>query len=145
MGNEFLKNLYTKGIPGEETVAKILRQYDPDTYRIKGRDVEKDIVCPNLNRTFEVKNQANAKHNVVVEYGVYNKRGLTLTGLHRSTADYWVFLCWEKAIFIKRNMLEQIVADKDIQTYKKRQQIVYLRLAQIKQDLIPNSHKIYEL
>ena len=104
------------GIQAELRVLRELQQRYPDAHRIEGYHAEYDIEVPN-RFTVEVKyDPASQKTgNIVVEY--YHRK---VSGLHRSTADWWVFDTGEKCIWLTRAAVHQCIVSESLEPVKIR-------------------------
>lgn len=105
-----------RGIVAELKVLRDLQQKYPEARRIDGYHAEYDIEVPD-KFTVEVKFDPASKRtgNVVVEY--YHGK---VSGLHRSTADWWVFDTGEKRIWLTRAAVQQCILSESLAPVKIR-------------------------
>lgn len=104
------------GIERELKVLRDLQRKYPDARRIEGKHSEYDIEVPG-KFTVEVKYDPVSQRtgNIVVEY--YHRE---VSGLHRSTADWWVFDTGEKCIWLTRAAVHQCIFNGSFQPVKIR-------------------------
>ena len=103
-----------RGIVSELKVLNDLRERYPDAYKVEGKHSEYDLVVPG-EFTVEVKFDPASKRtgNIVVEY--YHRE---VSGLHRSTADWWVFDTGEKCIWLTRSAVHDCIFSRGHQPVK---------------------------
>lgn len=105
----FFKDLNNIGIPTEELALKWIKEnIDDKAYRIVGKDKEKDIVAPTINKWFEVKDCNRAIKNVPIKL---KSHGAQDSGLSTTKSDYWVFYVQNKFMIIKTEKLKEIIED----------------------------------
>ena len=101
------------GIQAELKILQQLRRKYPDAYKVEGKHSEYDLVVPG-QFTVEVKYDPASQRtgNVVVEY--YHGKA---SGLHVSTADYWVFDTGERggAIWLSRAAVRQCLVSESLE------------------------------
>lgn len=94
-----------RGIESELKVLRDLQQRYPEARKIQGKHSEYDIEVPD-QFTVEVKFDPASQRtgNVVIEY--YHRK---VSGLHVSTADWWVFDTGESCIWLTRAAVHQCI------------------------------------
>lgn len=105
-----------KGILAELRLLKELQKKYPDAHRIDGYHAEYDLEVPG-KFTVEVKFDPASQRtgNIVIEY--FHRK---VSGLHRSTADWWVFDTGEKCIWLTRAAVHQCIIAEALQPVKIR-------------------------
>jgi len=104
------------GIQAELRLLEHLRQKYPDAYKVEGKHSEYDLVVPG-RFTIEVKFDPASQRtgNVVIEY--YHGKA---SGLHVSTADWWVFDTGERdgVIWLTQSAVRQCIVSESLQPVK---------------------------
>ena len=102
------------GIERELKVLRDLQRKYPDAHRIEGKHSEYDIEVPG-KFTVEVKYDPASQRtgNIVVEY--YHRK---VSGLHVSTADWWVFDTGERCIWLTRPAVHECIFNGSFQPVK---------------------------
>lgn len=102
------------GIRAELEVLRDLQEKYPEARRYEGYHAEYDIEVPG-EFTVEVKFDPASKRtgNIVVEY--YHRK---VSGLHRSTADWWVFDTGEKRIWLTKSAVHDCIFSRGHQPVK---------------------------
>lgn len=102
------------GIEAELKILKQLQEKYPDAYKVEGKHSEFDLVVPG-QFTVEVKFDPASQRtgNIVVEYF----HGKT-SGLHVSTADWWVFDTGESCIWLTRSAVHQCIISEQLHPVK---------------------------
>lgn len=103
-----------RGIVSEMKVLNDLRERYPDAYKVEGKHSEYDLEVPG-KFTVEVKFDPASQRtgNVVIEY--YHRK---VSGLHVSTADWWVFDTGESCIWLTRAAVHQCIFSEQYQPVK---------------------------
>lgn len=111
---QFEKDLAEKGEPIEYEFLEILKErFDTEAYKVKGYCKEWDLVCPNTNKTYEVKNNSEAFKCVCIETScVGNPSGIVTT-----KADFWVFLALDTFFVIKTEKLKKLIVGKEVKEF----------------------------
>lgn len=104
------------GIERELRVLRDLQSKYPAAHRIEGKHSEYDIEVPG-KFTVEVKYDPASQRtgNIVVEY--YHRK---VSGLHVSTADWWVFDTGERCIWLTRAAVHQCIVSESLDPVKIR-------------------------
>lgn len=104
------------GIKAELKVLRDLQEKYPEARRYEGYHAEFDIEVPG-KFTVEVKYDPASQRtgNIVVEY--YHRKA---SGLHVSTADWWVFDTGERRIWLTRAAVHQCIIAEAFQPVKIR-------------------------
>ena len=105
-----------RGVEAELKLLQQIRQKYPDAYKVEGMHSQYDLVVPG-RFTVEVKFDPASQRtgNVVVEY-FHGKA----SGLHISTADYWVFDTGERGgvIWLSRAAVHQCLVSESLEPVK---------------------------
>lgn len=94
-----------RGIESELKVLRELQTRYPDAFKVEGKHSEYDLEVPG-KFTVEVKFDPASQRtgNIVVEY--YHR---VVSGLHVSTADWWVFDTGERCIWLTKSAVHQCI------------------------------------
>ena len=140
---DFLQLLEEKGKPTERKVVEILKKYDNETYQVEGYDPGKDIVCPLIRRSFEVKSQVDAIACVSVEVADDRNGRHKESGISTTTATHWVYFCKDQYFFISTTKLKELVEDKEIKKFHLFEAEVSMKILNIERELRPNCNVIF--
>ena len=112
---KFKKTIVVGKIREEEVCKSIQKRY-PNAYVVEGYSKGFDIVIPETEQTVEVKQDYKSYYtgNFVVEIGFGGKD----SGLLTTTADWWVFVDYEKCYWITPEDLGDLVEELRIQPEK---------------------------
>ncbi len=103
-----------KGVEAELRVLRELQQRYPDASKVEGDHSAFDLEVPG-QFTVEVKFDPASQRtgNIVVEY--YHRK---VSGLHVSTADWWVFDTGERCIWLTRAAVHQCIVSEGLRPVK---------------------------
>lgn len=111
---QFDKDLAEKGEPIEREFLEIVKaEFDTEAYKIEGYCKEWDLVAPNINKTYEVKNNNDAYKCFCVELSCAGKP----SGIVTSRADYWVYLAKDTFFVIARSKVSDLIFGKEVKKF----------------------------
>jgi hypothetical protein len=122
--NKFKDDLQNKGEPIELEVLELIKKnFDYNAYKKQGYCKDYDLIAPNANLTYEVKNSNDAVVYIPIEISY---RG-NLSGIETTKATYWVILAKNTFFFIKTERLKQLIKFKEVKSYNIDNQVVEIK------------------
>lgn len=140
----FEKRLAYGKIRENLVLSKVRKLVDKEAYIINELDKGKDIVCPQKNIKFEVKDQAEAVVAVTVELAKRKNEDspVRLSGLSTTKSDYYIWHCHKKLFVIKTDKLKELTKDIKSSWYKNNGEEHLYKILYIN-NLEKNSYRIW--